>query len=131
MRTALAIPALVVLLFVTRAPTPSLSSEGFSVVVTATEHGWAVDCEKGCSWKGSFTCDEACLALVDSRGVVTLAEIRGPDPAFQFIVQRDRNVVLARARSGTTWTALSWACVDQPCRARVTEAGVTSLEGRI
>src|SRR5262245_21048556 len=54
----------------------------FSVIVAYTPNSWAVECEKGCDWTASFTCPDACNALVDSRGVVTLGEIRGPDPKF-------------------------------------------------
>lgn len=124
MRMSIAIPALLLPLIVSRIqPTPQ-RAEGFSVVVTPTEKGWAVDCEKGCSWKASFTCDAVCPAMVDSHGVVTMGEIREPDPAFQFILRREANTVRAVGKSGTHWTTLSWGCAGQPCRARITEAGV-------
>ena len=99
----------------------------FSVIVGYTPTSWSVECEKGCDWKASFTCATACDALVDSHGVVTLAEIRGPDPKFQFIVRRTDTGVSAQPKSPTAWKALSWGCGSLSCRARVTELGVQVL----
>jgi hypothetical protein len=126
MRIAMAVPVLLLPLVASRMPpTPAPRAEGFSIIVTATANGWAVDCERGCSWKASFTCDKWCPALVDSRGVVTMGEIRPPDPAFQFILRGDEKGVQAVAKSGTYWTSLAWSCAAQPCRARITREGVT------
>lgn len=127
----LATVAFPVLLLSLPTPTQSLrtqAGQGFSVLVTTTATTWAVECEKGCDWKASFGCERVCpSALVDSRGIVTLGEIRGPDRVFQFIVRREANGVTAEARSGTYWTSLGWSCAGQPCRARVSESGVTPL----
>ncbi len=126
-----ALPSLLVALLIP--PQKSVrpaGDEGFSVVVTSTTNGWSLECEKGCDWKGeaSFICDRGCsAALVDSRGIVTLGEIRGPDRVFQFIVRHEVHGVSAEARFGTHWKSLGWACADQPCRARVTESGVAPL----
>lgn len=129
MRSAIVVPGL---LFLFLSPKPSAgpqTSDGFSVIVTATPKGWAVECEKACTWRASFDCNQICgAALVDSRGVVTLAEIRDPDPAFQFIVRRSAQGIEALRRSGTYWRSLSWDCTDVPCRARVTETGVVPID---
>jgi hypothetical protein len=125
------LPALLVALLIPpQNPDRAAGDEGFTVVVTSTTNGWAVECEKGCDWKGeaSFTCDRGCpAALVDSRGIVTLGEIRGPDRVFQFIVRREAGGVTAESRSGTYWKSLGWDCTGQTCRARVSESGVTPL----
>jgi hypothetical protein len=129
--TSVALPALLgALLIPPRNPVRTASNEGFTVVVTSTSNGWAVECEKGCDWKGkaSFTCATVCpSALVDSRGIVTLGEIRPPDRLFQFIVRREADGITAESRSGTYWKSLGWSCADQPCSARVSESGVTPL----
>ena len=125
---SVALPALLVaLLTPVENPVRTRGAEGFTVVVTSTPTGWAVECEKGCDWKASFTCEGGCPALVDSRGVVTLGEIRPPDPLFQFIVRRENQGFVALARSGTYWRELSWSCAMQPCRGRITESGITPL----
>src|SRR4051812_44275732 len=62
------------------APTP------FSVVLDYTPTGWSVDCEIGCSWKASFECETACSAIVDAKGLITLANDRAMDPRFAFVV---------------------------------------------
>ena len=99
----------------------------FSVVIDYTPTSWSVACERGCDWKASFTCATACDALVDSRGVVTLGEIRDPDPKFQFILRRTGTGVSAQPKGGTAWKQLSWWCASLSCRARITETGVTVL----
>lgn len=127
---SIALPVLLVSLLTPIQSPRTQADQGFSVVVATTAKTWAVECEKGCDWKGtaSFTCERVCpSALVDSRGIVTLGEIRGPDRVFQFIVRREAYGVSAVARSGTHWTTLGWACADQPCRARISESGVTPL----
>lgn len=123
----LALPALLVALVTPVQNHARTQDEGFSVVVSSTATEWAVECERGCDWKASFTCDGGCAALVDSRGVVTLGEIRGPDPVFQFLVSRANGAIVAEARSGTYWKTISWRCGGQPCRMRVSETGVAPL----
>ena len=131
MRLATVLPVLLVAFLIpSQNPVRAAGDEGFTVVVTSTTNGWALECEKGCDWKGevSFSCDRGCAAaLVDSRGIVTLGEIRRPDRVFQFIVRRGAGGVTAESRSGTYWKSLGWSCADQPCRARVSESGVTPL----
>lgn len=123
-----ALPVLLVFLLTPIQSPRTQAGQGFSVVVTTTAKTWAVECEKGCDWKASFTCETSCpSALVDSRGVVTLGEIRPPDRAFQFIVRREAYGISAEARSGTYWKSVTWSCADQPCRARISESGVTPL----
>ena len=99
----------------------------FSLILDYTATGWAAECEVGCTWKAAFSCESACNALVDSRGLVTLGEIRPPDPKFAFVIEHTRIGVRARARSGAAWITVSWGCRQEPCRARITEAGVTVL----
>ena len=106
---------------------PAHETAGFSIVVGYTPTSWTVECEAGCAWKASFTCADACDALVDSMGLVTLGEIRPPDPGFQFIMRRTGQGITAQSKGGTNWTALSWGCGSFSCRARITTAGVAVL----
>ena len=103
---------------------------GFSVVLEHIPNGWAARCESGCRWgEVAFTCASSCGAIVDANGLVTLASARPDSTAFAFVVEWRGDAIVARARSGTAWTTLRWACGQAPCRARVNEAGVGAVSG--
>ena len=101
----------------------------FSLVLDYTATGWSAECELGCStpWAAKFSCKTACDARVDALGLVTLAEQRPADPRFAFTLERTADGVSAKSKTGTAWTTLTWGCASAPCRARVTEAGVSLL----
>src|SRR5262245_45888375 len=103
------------------------AADRFSVVLDYTATGWSAACEIGCGWTAGFSCATACNAVVDARGIITLANTRPLDSLFAFAVERTDNGVSARSRWGTRWRSLSWGCEQQPCRARVTESGVAVL----
>lgn len=127
MRRLLAVAIVAVSFAVLTAARPLQAPAGqFSVVLDYTPLGWSANCEAGCGWRTvSFACERACNALVDAQGLVTLATERPSDPRFAFIVERTPDGVRAQSRSGAKWTSLSWGCEAQPCRARITDAGVT------
>jgi hypothetical protein len=103
----------------------------FSLVLESTRTGWAAQCDSGCRWRQlSFDCRQACGAVIDADGVVTLAAARRDSTAFRFVVEHTPTGVRAIARSGTAWQALSWDCGAESCRARVDQRGVYSIDRR-
>jgi len=108
----------------TRAGRPAAPAN-FSVLITATPTGWAARCDSGCHWKEvSFSCPNACPAIVDANGLVTLASPR-PDPTpFSIVLHHDRYGAKAESRAGTAWSTLSWDCGESPCQVRVDAFGV-------
>jgi len=108
----------------TSAVTQSAAPTRFSVVLDHTPTGWWVKCESGCAASGGFECRSACNAVVDARGIITVANTRRLDSLFAFVVEWTDGGIQARAKWGTKWTSLSWGCDHQPCRARITDAGV-------
>ena len=143
MRSILALAALALSVAATTAPVAqSAAPTRFSVILDYTPTGWSVTCETGCATARGFassfgrasaahisglSCRTACNAVVDARGVITLANTRPLDSLFAFVVERTDSGVQAQAKWGTKWTSLSWGCSHQPCRARITDAGVEVL----
>lgn len=108
----------------TSAVARSAAPTRFAVVLDHTSTGWWVKCETGCAASGGFECRAACNAVVDARGIITVANTRPLDSLFAFVVAWTDSGIQARAKWGTKWTSLSWGCDHQPCRARITDAGV-------
>jgi len=125
MRSILALAAVALSIAATTAPVAHHTAPPrFSIVLGSTATGWSVTCETGCAASGGFECRSACNAVVDARGIITVANSRPLDSLFAFVVERTDDGVQARAKWGTKWTTLSWGCDHQPCRARITDAGV-------
>jgi len=112
------------------AATPKTAAPtAFSLVLESAANGWAARCDSGCRWHElSFNCRQACGAIIDANGVVTLATPRPESAPFQFTVERSAAGVRATARTGTAWQTLSWDCALDPCRARVDTYGVSGID---
>ena len=102
---------------------PQLAS--FSMVITSTPNSWAARCDAGCSWRSvSFKCTDACDAILDANGLVTVATPRTEPSPFAFRLAHAINGVQAESQRGTAWQKLTWECGTESCTARIDELGV-------
>ena len=105
------------------------TAQSFSIVLESKPTGWAARCDSGCRWQQlSFGCENACGAIIDANGVVTLASPPLDSAAFRFRVERTPTGVRATAQTGTAWQTLNWSCRLDPCRARVDASGVSQID---
>lgn len=116
-------------LTLTAAVAPACASRStlpaFSMVIVATDTGWAAHCDFGCAFRAaSFTCHDACAAIADSLGLRTVAAQPPGASPFSFRLEHTPKGFVAVGRDGTAWLKLSYSCDELPCSARVTETGV-------
>ncbi len=105
--------------------------DSFSLILERDGTEWSATCESGCIWEAVGTKRPRIFGtsvVIDNFGVAGLLGSPHDDASFAFKVSADgENGWKAEGLKGTAWTRLTFGCVDSPCRAWVTEAGVQGL----
>ncbi len=126
----IAAAGLVIVLTALTAAVPT-RADGFSVILVRDGSAWSATCEAGCAWETIGSRRPRLFGtsiVIDSHGLQ--GRLTPPDTsvAFAFRVTADGPTGWkATSQKGTAWTALTFACAKNPCRARITETGVEGI----
>ena len=104
--------------------------DSFSIILERDGSRWSARCERGCTFQSVSTTTRAIETPMhlDAHGLRTAATAYSEPSPFGFdLIPRGRGWEATKAR-GTVWTVLAFDCGNTPCRARVTELGVSAIQ---